>query len=51
MNTGLLRRARRLWSSQTVPAEMNRVNQLKWARAVHALGDKWVVLRPVGRSA
>lgn len=41
MNTKLLTLGRRLWSSPTVPREMNRRNLLAWARAVHRLGDKW----------
>lgn len=43
MNTKLLSMARRLWGAEHVPTEINRVNQLKWARAVHRLGDKWLL--------
>ena len=43
MNTKLLRLGRRLWSSPTVPREMNRRNLREWARAVHRLGDKWLL--------
>lgn len=43
MNTKLLRRARLLWDVDYVPREVNRLNQLKWARSVHRLGDKWLL--------
>ena len=43
MNTKLLSMARRLWDAEQAPTELNRINQLKWARAVHRLGDKWLL--------
>lgn len=41
MNTKLLRLGRKLWSSPTVPREMNRRNLREWARALRTVGDKW----------
>lgn len=43
MNTKLLKMARRLWDTDYAPTEINRRNQLKWARSVHRLGDKWLL--------
>ena len=42
MNTRLLKKARELWPS-------SRYNQLHWARAVHRLGDKWLLAKHVER--
>lgn len=41
MNTKLLRLGRKLWSSPTVPREMNRRNMREWVRALRTVGDKW----------
>lgn len=49
MKTKLLKMARRLWSNDLYPKEMNRLNQLKWARAVDRLGEEWIALKRVGR--
>lgn len=49
MKTKLLRMARRLWNSEVVPREINRVNQIKWAKAVARLGDKWLLAKYVER--
>lgn len=43
MNTKLLEMARKLWNVDYVPSEVNRRNQLKWARSIHRLGDKWLL--------
>jgi len=43
MNTKLLGAARKLWNVDYVSNKVNRCNQLKWARAVHRLGDKWLL--------
>jgi hypothetical protein len=43
VNTKLLKIARRLWNADHAPTVVNRNNQLKWARAVHRLGDKWLL--------
>lgn len=51
MNTKLLRLGRRLWSSPTVPREMSRRNLRAWARAVHRLGDKWLLAEYQARKA
>jgi hypothetical protein len=40
----LLRRARRLWMSNTLhDRRTNRRNAIEWARKVHALGTRWVL--------
>jgi hypothetical protein len=52
MKTKLLKMTRRLWDAQTNPwttRELNRANQLKWARAVAMLGDKWLFAKHVQR--
>lgn len=51
MNVKLLKLSRKLWNVDYVPAEVNRLNQLKWARAVHRLGDKWLLAKHVERRA
>lgn len=43
----LIRRANKLWSSPTVPANMNRINKRKWIKSVQRLGDKWLLAVPV----
>lgn len=50
MKIKLLKMSRRLWSVDYVPREVNRLNQLKWARAVHRLGDKWLLAQHVSRN-
>jgi len=42
MNTVRLAQARRLYNSDLAPREVNRANQLKWARSIRILGDKWL---------
>ena len=49
MKTKLLKMARRLWNNDLYSKEMNRLNQLKWARAVDRLGEEWIALKRVGR--
>lgn len=49
MKTKLLRRARKLWNSPFVTPELNRRNQLHWARAVARLGDKWLLAKYVNK--
>lgn len=51
MKVKLLKISRRLWNVDYVSRETNRLNQLKWARAVHQLGDKWLLARHVERRA
>lgn len=51
MKTALLRRARKLWNSQFATRELNRRNQLHWARAVARLGDKWLLAKYVERQS
>lgn len=45
MKIKLLATARKLWTVSYIPREINRRNQLKWARSVHMLGDKWLLAR------
>lgn len=45
MNAKLLSMARRLWNYDVASRELNRRNQLLWARAVHRLGDKWLLAK------
>lgn len=49
MRTTMLRRARSLWNAPWASRETNRYNQLKWARAVARLGDKWLMAAPMER--
>lgn len=50
MNTkDLVRRANKLWSSPTVPREMNEINKRKWIKAVQRLGDRWLLARNMPR--
>lgn len=50
MKTKLLKMTRRLWNANHVPREVNRQNQVKWARAVNRLGDKWLLAVYQGKS-
>jgi len=43
MKVLLLKRSRILWNSDLASPALNRTNQLKWARAVQSLGDKWLL--------
>ena len=45
MITVRLAQARRLFNSDLAPREINRANQLKWARSIRMLGDKWLFAR------
>lgn len=45
MKIKLLSMARKLWGVPHVPGNINRSNQLKWARSVHRLGDKWLLAK------
>lgn len=49
MKTEMLKMARRLYNAPYMPREINRANQLKWARAVKMLGDNWLLAKHVGR--
>lgn len=49
MKTKLLRMARRLWNTDIYPKEINRLNQIKWARAVSRLGDRWLLAKSIER--
>jgi len=49
MNTTLLRHARQLFQTYNASPDVIRKYQLKWARSVHQLGDKWLLAQPVAR--
>jgi hypothetical protein len=49
MNTTLLRHARQLFQTYNASPDVIRKYQLKWARSVHQLGDKWLLAQPVVR--
>lgn len=49
MKTMLLKRSRILWNSDLASPALNRVNQLKWARAVQQLGDKWLLAQMISK--
>jgi hypothetical protein len=51
MKTMLLKRSRILWNSDLASPGLNRLNQLKWARAVQQLGDKWLLAQMVSKKA
>lgn len=51
MNVKLLKMARQLWDVDYVPTEVNRRNQLMWARSVHRLGDKWLLAKHVQKKS
>jgi len=51
MKTILLKRSRILWNSDLASPGLNRLNQLKWARAVQQLGDKWLLAQMVSKKA
>jgi hypothetical protein len=50
MNTTLLRHARQVFLTYNASPEVIRSYQLKWARSVHQLGDKWLLANPVRKS-
>lgn len=49
MNTTLLRRARRHFSSDLVPMHVNRANRLAWVRSLRFLGSRWLLAKPLER--
>jgi len=49
MNTSLLKYARQLFKSYNASPDVIRSYQLKWARSVHNLGDKWLFAVQVER--
>ena len=47
MNTRLLRYSRQIFKTYNASPEVIRSYQLKWARSVYQLGDKWLLAQPV----
>ena len=43
MDATMLRRARKLWTADFMPPEVNRANQRKWIRSIRMLGSKWLL--------
>lgn len=41
-NTELEERAKVLFNSEYISEEINKANQVKWVKAVEALGSKWL---------
>jgi hypothetical protein len=50
MNTTLLRHARQLFQTYDASPDVIRNYQLKWARSVYQLGDKWLLANPVRKA-
>ena len=51
MKTNMLKRARIHFCVATVPAHTQRHNMRAWVRSVRILGDKWLMVRMVERTA
>jgi len=51
MKTNMLKRARKLFRVATVPTHTQRHNMRAWVRSVRQLGDKWIMLDMVERTA
>lgn len=49
MNTALLKHARQLFKTYDASPKVIRSYQLKWARSVHQLGNKWLLSTPVSK--
>lgn len=47
----LMRRAVRLFNSEYATRELNRANRIAWLRAVHKLGDRWLLAEPINKEA
>ena len=45
----LKRHAIKLWSNPLAPTSVNRHNQRAWLASVMRLGDKWLLVKKVGR--
>ena len=50
MNTNMLRRVRKMFSSDMVPTSINRRNQREWVRAIRRLGDRWLLVNPIQKA-
>lgn len=51
MNTKMLKTARKLWMNDLTPRHIARHNIRHWVRSIRILGDKWLLAKPVGRTA
>ena len=49
MNTEALKKVRKLFNVDYVPAHQNRHNQRACVRSVRSLGDKWLLSKQVER--
>jgi hypothetical protein len=50
MNTTALRRVRRLFNNDMIPAAHNRSYQRQWVRMIRLLGDNWLLANTIERS-
>lgn len=49
MNTRMLKRVRKLFNVDYMPASINRHNQRQWIRQIRMLGDNWLLAQYVER--
>lgn len=49
MNTEALKKVRKLFNVDYVPAHQNRHNQRAWVRSIRILGDRWLLSKQVER--
>ena len=49
MDISMLRKARRLWCTDTSPYHQQRANMRAWVRAIRVVGDNWLLLDQVKR--
>lgn len=47
MSRDMIKHAVRLWRSDMAPRSVRRHNARQWLRSVHALGDSWLLAKPI----
>lgn len=47
MDEKIISRSKELFNSDLVENDINISNQVKWAKAVVSLGDKWLLAKPI----
>ena len=50
MNTAFLKRVRRLYGVDGVPAHIQRHNCRQWVKSIRFLGDKWLLAKQIERT-
>lgn len=50
MNTAFLKRVRRLYCVDGVPAHIQRHNCRQWIKSIRFLGDKWLLAKQIERT-